>query len=148
MLIRPLELETVQANLRLINPQFKPTWSQFRALAQAIHRFTRFRCLFFGIIRFCTYSSSEVIAKSAKKCKIWFIRFCKKKLTKICEIVICNLTWMLTQKCCLKLLLLNLISIIQRKAMNKHTKTSKMEVFTKLEFRKSKSSNKGSIKTL
>ena len=63
-------LETVQANLRLINPQFKPTWSQFRALAQANHRFARFRCLFFGIIRFCTYSSSEVIAKSAKKCKI------------------------------------------------------------------------------
>ena len=51
-------------------------------------------------------------------------------------------------KMLLKMVLLNLISIIQRKAMNTHTKTSKMEVFTKLEFRKSKSSNKGSIKTL
>ena len=71
-------IETVQANLRLINSQFKPTWSQFRALVQANHRFTRFRCLFFGMIHLCTYSSSEVIAKSAKKCKIWYIRFCKK----------------------------------------------------------------------
>ena len=58
-------------------------------------------------------------------------------MTKIFKIIICNLKWILTQKYHLKLLLLNLLSKIQKKKTTKNTRTSKMELLTKLGFEKS-----------
>ena len=51
------------------------------------------------------------------------------------QFVICkffNSSWMVTQKSHLRLLLLEFISLVKRMAKNKHSRISKMEVFTKL----------------